>query len=287
MSSLEQVRVGLGRSVRRFLSGQDRPPADRFPADPDDPGLFPLDGVTRRIHGDLSMVVGGLRAVLIQTLHPLAMAGVAEHSDYHDDPWGRLHRTGRFLGETTFGSRRQAEAAIDRVHRIHAKVRGVAADGRSYSAADPELVLWVHATEVHSFLVAYERHGRLSLGPGDDDAYVEEMAALGERMGAVDPPRSRAELRAYFERVRPELGATDQARDAVRFLLWPPVSPAVRPAYMVVNAAAVGLLPGFARRELLLALPPATEPLVVRPATTVLLRLLGWTLAPPESASRG
>ena len=113
------------------------------------------------------------------------------------------------------------------------------------------------------------------------------MAALGERMGAVDPPRSRAELRAYFERVRPELGATDQARDAVRFLLWPPVSPAVRPAYMVVNAAAVGLLPGFARRELLLALPPATEPLVVRPATTVLLRLLGWTLAPPESASRG
>ena len=268
--------------MRRFLSGQDRPPADRFPSHPDEPGLFPHDGITRRIHGDLSMVVGGLRAVLVQTLHPLAMAGVAEHSDYHDDPWGRLHRTGRFLGETTFGTRRQAEAAIDRVNRIHAGVRGVAPDGRPYSASDPELVMWVHATEVHSFLVAYERYGRMPLDADHADAYVSEMAALGELMGAVDPPRSRAGLRAYFARVRPELRATDQAREAVRFLLWPPVSAPVRPAYLVVNAAAVGLLPGFARRELLLVLPPAAEPLVVRPATMALLRLLGWTLAPPE-----
>jgi uncharacterized protein (DUF2236 family) len=142
--------------------------------------------------------------------------------------------------------------------------------------------MWVHATEVHSFLVAYERYGRMPLDADHADAYVSEMAALGELMGAVDPPRSRAGLRAYFGRVRPELRATDQAREAVRFLLWPPVSAPVRPAYLVVNAAAVGLLPGFARRELLLVLPPAAEPLVVRPATMALLRLLGWTLAPPE-----
>jgi uncharacterized protein (DUF2236 family) len=267
--------------VRRFLSGQERPPAQRFRRRPGDQGLFGPGSVTWQVHADLSMVVGGLRALLVQTLHPLAMAGVAGHSDYRADPWGRLHRTGQFLAETTFGSRDQAEAALARVRRVHEKVRGVAVDGRPYSAQDPELLLWVHATEVHSFLVAYERYGRAALGPGAADRYVAEMAELGERMGATGVPRSRAELRSYFHDVRPELSGTEEAREAVRFLLWPPVSPAVRPAYLVVNGAAVGLLPGFARRELLLALPPAVEPLVVRPATTVLLRLLGWTLAPP------
>jgi uncharacterized protein (DUF2236 family) len=245
-----------------------------------DPGLFGPGSVTWRIHGDLAMLIGGLRAVLAQTMHPLAMAGVADHSNYRTDPWGRLHRTGHYIGVTTFGSTRQALDAVVAVRRIHERVRGIAPDGRAYSATDPHLLSWVHATEVHSFLVAYERYGQRPLAGTDADRYIAEMAVLGIEIGADDVPASRAELRDYFAAIRPELAAGDKAREAVRFLLWPPVAPVVRPAYSVICAAGLGLLPGWVRRDLRVPSLPLADPLAVRPAARLLLGALGWSLGP-------
>lgn len=274
---LEQFRDQLGRGIRRLLSGGEEPPARLVPVE-QDPGLFGPDSATWAVHTDVSMIVGGLRALLLQTMHPPTMAGVADHSNYRQDPLGRLHRTGEFVGVTTFGTTEEAERAIAAVRRIHTRVRGTTPDGRPYDATDPHLLMWVHGTEVDSFLRARERYGAEPLATGADDRYIDEMAEVAQRLGVVDPPRSRAALRRILSSYRPELEVGRQARDTVRFLAWPPLPLVARPAYGVVFAAASSMLPPFARRRLRLPVAPLAEPLAIRPAATVLLRTLGWAL---------
>lgn len=283
---LDAVRRQVARSVRGAVGGRPRGGPLFALADATDPGLFGPDSVAQRIHRDPSMFVGGLRALLLQTLHPLAMAGVAEHSDYRNDPWGRLRRTAQYIGTTTYGSTEAATTAIAQVRAVHEHVRGVAPDGRPYAATDPHLLAWVHATEVDSFLRAYQRYGAERLTSDDADRYVGEMSVVGEMIGAADPPRDVASLAAWLRSVRPELAAGRQARDAVRFLLLPPVPIVARGPYGLIAAAAVGLLPRFARRMLWLPQPPLAEPLVVQPATRLLVASLGWALAvdDPEQA---
>ncbi|OWY63134.1 hypothetical protein B7486_54740 [cyanobacterium TDX16] len=236
------------------------------------------DSVAWRVHADPAMFVGGLRALLVQTLHPLAMAGVHDHSDFRNDPFGRLHRTSAFVGSTTYGSWEQALHAVGVVRRVHVHVRGTAPDGRPYEASDPHLISWVHVAEVDSFLRAYQRYGSRPLSPAEADQYVDELATVAELLDAETVPRSVAELREVLEAFRPELEVGDQARETVRFLMWPPVPLAMRGAYGLVAAAAVGLLPGFARRDLGLPTVPFADPLVVRPATVVATRSLGFVL---------
>jgi uncharacterized protein (DUF2236 family) len=284
---VEDVRLRLQRTVRTFLTGNSAPAA--HPVDRADPGLFGPDSITWRVHADPAMFTGGLRALLIQTFHPLAMAGVADHSDYRRDPLGRFQRTVHFVGITTFGTSAEADAAIRAVRRVHARVVGTAPDGRRYAANDPHLLEWVHLTEVESFLGAYQRYSTQPLDDDEADRYVAEMARLGHLLGAEQPPTSVAEMRAAMERFRPELRIGRQARDAVRFLLVPPFPLVARPAYGIVAGAAVSLLPSWARRMLWLPIAPGVEPLVVRPAATVLMRVLGWALSPqaqplPETA---
>jgi uncharacterized protein (DUF2236 family) len=284
---VEDVRLRLQRTVRTFLTGSPSPAV--HPVDRADPGLFGPDSITWRVHADPAMFIGGLRALLIQTFHPLAMAGVADHSDYRHDPLGRFQRTVHFVGITTFGTSVEADAAIRAVRRVHARVVGTAPDGRRYAANDPHLLEWVHLTEVESFLAAYQRYSTRPLDDDEADRYVAEMARLGHLIGAEQPPTSVAEMRAAMERFRPELHIGRQARDAVRFLLVPPFPLVARPAYGVVAGAAVSLLPSWARRMLWLPIAPGVEPLVVRPAATVLMRVLGWALSPqaqplPETA---
>lgn len=280
------VRRRLGAGVREMIAGTSEPPEPRFPiARADDPGWFGPGSATWRVHGDLSMFVGGLRALLLQTLHPLAMAGVADHSDYRADPWGRLHRTGEFVAATTYGDSAAAERAVALVRRIHERVVGIAPDGRPYAATDPHLVTWVHVTEVDSFLAAHQRYGVRPLDPVDADRYVAEMAQVCEALGGEAPPTDVAGLRSWIDGVRPELAVGRQARDAVRFLLVPPVPLAARGAYGVISAAAVGLLPAWARRKLWLPTAPLADPLIVRPATRALLGGLGWALGPPPHRS--
>lgn len=279
---VRQLRQTAGGAVRRALGGGVERPAPTWGERVDD-GFFGPGSLTWRIHPDPAMFPGGLRALLLQTLHPLAMAGVADHSDYRHDPWGRLHRTGQYIGVTTFGDTPRAQQMIDVVRSVHDRVEGTAPDGRPYRANDPHLLGWVHITEVDSFLRAYQVYGPERLLRSDADRYVAEMAIIGEKLGVADPPTSTDELAAAIGRYRPELEVGAQARDAVRFLLFPPAELALRPAYAIIAGAAVGLLPGWARHMLRLPSPPGSDRLVVRPTAKTLLLGLGWALGPPPS----
>jgi uncharacterized protein (DUF2236 family) len=251
----------------------------------DDLGLFGPDSVTWRIHADPSMLIGGLRALLVQALHPVAMAGVAQHSDYQDDPWGRLQRTVDYVVTTTFGDTATALAAGARVRAVHTRVRGLdPVTGRSYRADDPDLLLWVHAVEVHSFLAAYRRYGGL-LSPADADRYLVEMVRAAELVG-LDPahvPGSTDELRRYLQGVS-GLTLTPAARAAMAQILSPPLPLPLRPFWVVPTTAAVALLPQWARDLYGLSwFPPLGMP--VRVGTFSLLRLLN-ILVPSHPAIR-
>jgi uncharacterized protein (DUF2236 family) len=266
------VRGGVARAFRLRVSGAPRGPEV---AATGDAGWFGPDSVAWRVHADLGTVVGGLRALLYQTLHPLAMAGVAQHSDYRKDPWGRLHRTAEFVAATTYGTSADAGAAVARVQRVHEHVRGVAPDGRPYAADDPSLLAWVHATEVDSFLAAYQRYGE-GLTAAEADRYVAEMAMVAIAFGADPVPTSVAELATVLAGY--ELRSTRQARDATRFLLFPPLPLPVRPTYALIASAAVELLPVRAQLELRVVVPPLAGPLAVRPAARALFGTLRWAL---------
>ena len=234
------------------------------------------------------MFIGGIRALLLQSLHPLAMAAVAGHSGYRGDPWGRLQRTSYFLAITTFGRTSDSLEAIARVRAIHARVTGTAPDGRPYAASDPHLLTWVHITEADSFLRAHTRFGAEPLDQAGRDGYVADMARIGAALGVPDPPRTEAGLAACIAAYRAELAGTAQAREAARFLLLTPPLPAIaRPPYTVLAAAAVSLLPGWARRPLRLPRLPATEVAVVRPAGHALVHVIRWaiTASRPTPAS--
>jgi uncharacterized protein (DUF2236 family) len=214
-----------------------------------DPGLFGPDSVTWRLHADPSMLVGAMRALLVQALEPRAMAGVVQHSDYKADPWARLNRTVRFVLHTTYGDTRTAEAACAAVRRIHDRVHGVdPVSGRAYSAHDPDLLLWIHAVEVHSSVHAYRNYaGRLS----DDDAdrYVDEMVRVAELLGLPPAmaPRTLGELREYLRGVE-GLQITPGARESMRLIMYPPMPLPLRPLWVLPASAAVASLPRFARR---------------------------------------
>jgi len=276
--AIEPVRIEIQHLVRSFVTGSPSPP--KRLSDPDDPGLFEPDSAIWRVHADVSMFIGGLRALLLQTLHEPTMTGVAEHSDYRHEPLGRLQRTANFLGVTTYGSRTAAMETIEVVRHIHDRVDGTLADGTPYAANDPQLLGWVHATEVDSFLRAFQRYATRRLDATQADQYVAEMAVVAALMGVVNPPTDRVSLRATLHSYRRELHVTPHTREAVRFLLHPPFPLLARPTYNVIASAAVSLLPGYARRMLWLPVLPGVEPLMVRPVATALMRTLGWALAP-------
>ncbi len=285
--ALSFVRREGSQALRRAIAGNEQLTITEM-ASGDDEGWFGPDSVVWRVHASPAMLIGGLRALLLQTLHPLAMAGVADHSDYRDDPWGRLHRTGRFVGATTYGNTASAEAAVAVVRRVHERVKGFAPDGRPYSANDPHLLLWVHITEVDSFLRAHQRYDANPLSDAEADRYVAEMAIVAERLGSERPPSSMADLAEMMAAFRKECGANRQTRDALRFLLNPPVHLATRPIYGIISAAAVGLLPAWARRALWLPPVPFVEPLAVQPAAKAMTGAIGWFMgaAPPGTPMR-
>ena len=279
---IEHVRAQARAQVRRSL-GMTREPA---PATHDPALAYIAPGsVVRRIHGDLpSMLIGGLSALLFQMLHPLAMAGVAQHSRYRSDPLGRLERTASFLGTTTFGTREEARDAIERVRRTHARVTGTAPDGRPYSAADPALLTWVHAAEVSSFLAATRVYAPVRPTPDEEDAYLDRMAGVALDLGATGVPRSTGELAAYFEGIRPALAFTPEAREARNFVLrgvgrWPHEVA----TYGLLVGAAQGILPAWARRQLRLPVLPAGDRLAVRPSARLLGTAFRWVVTPPPA----
>jgi uncharacterized protein (DUF2236 family) len=231
------------------------------------------------------MFVGGIRALLLQSLHPLAMAAVAGHSGYRGDPWGRLQRTSYFLAVTTFGQARDAEDTIQRIRAVHQRVTGTAPDGRPYAASDPHLLTWVHIAEADSFLRAHTRFGVEPLDQAGRDGYVADMAQIGARLGVPDPPRTEAELTDRITAYRAELAGTPEARAAARFLLVNPPLPVIaRPPYGLLAAAAVSLLPGWARWPLRLPRLPVTEAALVRPAGRAVVHAIRWATTAPRAA---
>jgi uncharacterized protein (DUF2236 family) len=242
---------------------------------------FAEDRPIRIIHADSCMFIGGLRALLFQSLQPLAMAGVASHSDYKADPWGRLQRTADFLAATTFGPATEAQRAIDMVKRVHTRVVGTADDGRPYSANDPHLLKWVHIAEVDSFLAAHAKFGEVELSPEQRDGYVLDMSRIASALGVIDPPTTVAELADQIASYRPELRTSAPARDAARYLLLTPPLPIYqRPIYGLLGAAAVSLMPLWTRFPLRLPWLPVSERAVVRPAAQTLTKTLRWALQP-------
>lgn len=277
-SALGEVRLRLGRELRTLIAGDNPPVRDLTKPIEGDPGLFGPDSVTWRVHSDGSMLIAGVRALLLQTMHPLAMAGVADHSDYRRHPLDRLANTSQFVAATTFGTTEQAEAAFALVTRVHQRVVGTAPDGREYSANDPHLLSWVHHAEVDSFLRTYQRYGATKLSAHEADRYVDEMAVINDNLGGEYAAHSVAELDEWMHAIRPELQAGQQARDAARWLMLAPLPLAARPAYGVIAPAAVGLLPTWMREELKLPLVPALDPLIVQPAARALIRTLTWAI---------
>jgi uncharacterized protein (DUF2236 family) len=281
--TLTGLRQSMGTSLFLRVAGDDGfAQRERIHGRPG-PRWFAEDRPIRRVHGDASMFVGGLSALLLQSLHPLAMAAVAAHSGYRGDPWGRLQRTSTFLAVTTFGAADDAEAAVARVRAVHARVRGTAPDGRRYQASDPHLLAWVHVAEVDSFLRAHQRYGAHPLDGEGRDGYVADTAVVGRLLGVHDPPTTEAGLRARLDAFRPEARSTPQSRATARFLLLdPPVPLALRPAYAVLCAAAVELLPRWARLAMWLPYLPVVEPTVVRTAGRVLTAGIRYVMRPPE-----
>ena len=224
--------------------------AASVPADPADDGFFGPGSVTWRVHADLSAPVSGLRALLLQALHPLAMAGVNQHSQWREDPGGRFASTSAYVLATTYGERATARAAADRVRKIHERVRGTdPVTGQPYEAGDPALLLWVHAGLVDSGLAAAERYG-LSLTPAEQDQYVAEMTTAAELVGipAGLAPASVDDLNGYFAAVRPSLASSPAMAEAIGYLLaMPGVEAELGDIWQVMTAAAVSSLPGWAR----------------------------------------
>lgn len=238
-------------SVRDALGGDG---GDPLPLDepPGDPGLFGPGSLAWRVHADLgSMLIGGYAALMLQMLHPLAMAGVDQHSSYREDPLGRLQRTARYVAGTTYGGHPLVDQLVGEVRAVHRHVHGVAPDGRPYRADDPELLAFVHTSEVWNFLAAYQRYGPRPLLRAEKDAYLDEVAVLAELLDAAPVPRSVPAVRAYFRAIRPELQATSESRAAFGFLRTPVARrPVDVVAHRVIAEAAIDLLPAFARHEL-------------------------------------
>ncbi|MGY1450003.1 oxygenase MpaB family protein [Pseudomonas chlororaphis] len=213
-----------------------------------DPGLFGPDAICWQVHGDFSsMLIGGISALLMQALHPLALAGVWDHSNFREDMIGRLRRTAQFISGTTFGSRQDAEWLIDKVRTIHLQIVGHAPDGRPYSANDPQLLTWVHVAEVSSFLAAHLRYRNPHLSPADQDRYYGEVALIAERLGATDVPRSRRAVADYLARMRPQLLCDERSREVLRLLLAAPApSRLAKPFGSLMMQAGIDLLPDWA-----------------------------------------
>jgi uncharacterized protein (DUF2236 family) len=273
----------VGDAVFRLVAGPDgESERARIHGTPG-PRWFGEDSAIARVHGDASMFVGGLRAVLLQTLHPAAMTAVAEHSGYQGDLWGRLARTSTFLAATTFGPEEHAERAVEVVRAVHRRVTGTLPDGTAYAADDPHLLGWVHVAEVESFLLAHTVYGLRPLDAAGRARYLAEAGRVGARLGVVDPPATESELHAALQDYRPELRAIPAAHEAVRHLRHrAPLPLPGRPAYAALWLAAVDLLPAWARSELGLR----HRPRISRPAGRTAVRTVRWALLPGQRRTR-
>ena len=277
---VDGLRDRVASGFRRMVSGDPSgaPAWVRDMATGSDEGYFGPESAAWAVHGSLPTLVGGVRALLMQALHPGALAGVQQHSRYQDDAMGRLAGTTQWLTVVTFGDKAAADRECARVRGMHRRVVGTYASEtgqRAYAASDPDLLRWVHIAFTDSFLATHRVWGGGI--PGGEDAYVREWATAGELVGVDNPPRSVAELRNQISDYGPQLRGDVAARETARFIRNVPVPLAGRPAYAVLFAGAVSTLPQEHRRMLGV---PDLPLAVTRPAVAGILATLAKILGP-------
>ena len=269
----EKLRLKLVERVRGVFNDVG---GGEQPVPVSDEALFDKDSPIRLVHADIvGMMVGGIRGLLLQMLHPHALQGVLDHSNFRADMHGRLRRTARFIAVTTFGHRDDAMAAIERVNRIHAKVGGTLPDGTPYEATNPRTLAWVHVAEATSFLAGYLRHVRPDMPGSEQDEYYRQFAVIARALGADPVPLDRREAEALFRELRGDLQTSPEAREVAQLVLTqkPEGSPPAIQA--MLGAEAVALLPPFARSMLGLERPGLAS-IPARAATWGMGRTLRW-----------
>ena len=283
------LQEALSKRFRRLLSGDPDgiPPWLDVIAAGDEGGLYLPDEAPWIVHADFGTLVGGIRALLMQALHPGSLTGVATHSRYEQDALGRLAGTIRWLTVTTFGSHAAVAGEAQRVNRMHKRVTGEyqTAEGeqRAYKAADPDLLLWVHIAFMDSFLRCHQMYAWREI-PGGADAYVRLWAKSVEPIGLSAAPMNEAELVAEIERYKRELVATPKTLDVVKFIKRPPLPLLARPVYWLLFEAAVVSLP-IEFRELLGLKAKSSR--VIQPLTRAVLRLIRFAIGPESPIEDG
>jgi len=221
------------------------------PTPPSDNAYFEKDSPIRMVHADaVSMMVGGIRSLLLQMLHPSALQGVLDHSNFREDMHGRLRRTAKFIAVTTFAHRDEADKIIDRVNRIHTQVTGTLPDGTHYSARDPETLAWVHVAEATSFLEAYLRYVKPSMSFADQDEYFRQFALIARKLGADPVPETKNEAEKLLRRYRPQLQSSSEAKQVADLVLTQRPENAPPAVQKILGTTAVELLPSYGRSML-------------------------------------
>ena len=270
---VEALRLKLVNQVRGLFHDASK---GHTPTPPSDEALFARDTPIRLVHADLvGMMTGGVRALLLQMLHPHALQGVLDHSNFREDMHGRLQRTARFIAVTTFGHRDEAMKAIGRVNRIHAKVGGILPNGTRYEATNPRTLAWVHVTEAQSFLAGYIRHVRPGMPVAEQDEYYRQFAVIARALGADPVPETRAEADKIFRTLRHDLATSPEAREVAQLVLNQRPEGAPRSVQTMITADSVAMLPSFARTMLGLQ-RPLLSAFPARAATWGMGRTLRW-----------
>lgn len=283
------LQEALSKRFRRLLSGDPDgvPPWLDVIAAGDEGGLYLPTDAPWIVHADFGTLVGGIRALLMQALHPGSLTGVATHSRYEQDALGRLAGTIRWLTVTTFGSHAAVAGEAQRVNRMHKRVTGEyqTSEGvqRPYKAADPDLLLWVHIAFMDSFLRCHQMYAWREI-PGGADAYVRLWARSVEPIGLTAAPMSEARLVAEIERYKRELVATPKTLDVVKFIKRPPLPLLARPVYWLLFEAAVVSLPIEFRELLGLKAKPRR---IIQPLTRGVLRLIRFAIGPESPIEDG
>ena len=243
-------------------------------------GLYLPDDAPWVVHADLGTLVGGVRALLMQALHPGSLAGVRTHSRYKDDPLGRLAGTIRWLTITTFASHEALAAEASRVNRMHDRVKGQyessSGESRSYRAADPDLLRWVHIAFMDSFLRSHQIFSTRPI-PGGADAYVRLWSKSVEPLGLTDVPMNEKELLTWLDHYRGELAVNDDTRDVIQWLRNPPLPRSARPVYALLFQSALASLPAEHRKLIGLKSLPLS---VLKPITRTLLKSIRLAIGP-------
>ncbi|UOD51078.1 oxygenase MpaB family protein [Orrella daihaiensis] len=274
-----RLRQALAQQIRAMTGSTTGPPV-AFLQPEGDPGWFGPASVTWKVHAHLvSMLVGGLSSLLIQSMHPGALAGVWDHSSFRVNLRARLGRTAYFIAATTYGGHEMAQAAINQVNQIHARVNGLRPDGKPYDARDPHLLRWVHLGETISFLKSYCIHGDTRLPLFMQNQYFVEMQRIGEALGAVDLPQSVASAEQMLLSYRSELSVDDRVHEVVELIKNFPCRRRDRPFVRLIVDAAFDLLPAWVLADLGQAERPAWCRHITQHALAIASVPIEWTLA--------